>query len=40
VELVTSSVVFPVRKFNIEQMFVSVRMQFDNHVDTQPVSTM
>ena len=24
---------FPVRKFNIEQMFVLVRMQFHNHVD-------
>jgi len=35
VKLVTSSV--PVRKFYIEQMFVSVRMQFHNHVDTQPV---
>jgi len=29
--------VFPVRKFYIEQMLVSVRMQFHNHVDTQPV---
>ena len=28
---------FPVRKFYIEQIFVSVRMQFHNHVDTQPV---
>jgi len=29
--------VFPVRKFYIEQMFVLVRIQFHNHVDTQPV---
>ena len=28
---------FPVRKFYIEQIFVSVRMQFHKHVDTQPV---
>jgi len=35
VKSVTSSV--PVRTFSIEQMFVSVRMQFHNHVDTQPV---
>ena len=27
----------PVRTFYIEQMFVLVRMQFHNHVDTQPV---
>ena len=27
----------PVRKFYIEQIFVLVRMQFHNHVDTQPV---
>jgi len=32
-EIVTSSVVFPVRTFYIEQMFVSVRMQFHNHGD-------
>jgi len=31
VKSVTSGV--PVRKFYIEQMFVSVRMQFHNHVD-------
>ena len=35
VKLVTSSV--PVTPFCIEQMFVSVRMQFHNHVDTQLV---
>jgi len=35
VKSVASSV--PVRTFYIEQMFVSVRMQFHNHVDTQPV---
>jgi len=35
VKLVTSSV--PVRKFYIDQMFVSVRMQCHNHVDTQTV---
>ena len=27
---------FPVRKFYIEQIFVSVRMQFHNYVDIQP----
>ena len=27
----------PVRTFYIEQMFVLVRMQFDNYVDTHPV---
>jgi len=27
----------PVRSFYIEQMFVSVRMQFHKHADTQPV---
>jgi len=32
---VTSSV--PVRTFYIEQMFFSVRMQFNKHVHTQPV---
>jgi len=32
-EIVTSSVVFPVRTFYIEQMFVSVRMQFHNYGD-------
>jgi len=35
VKSVTSSV--PGRTFYIEQMFVSVRMQFHNHVDTQSV---
>jgi len=35
VKFVTSSV--SVRKFYIEQIFVSVRMQFHNHADTQPV---
>jgi len=35
VKLVTSSV--PVRKLYILQMFALVRMQFHNHVDTQPV---
>ena len=35
VKLVTSS--FPVRKLYILQMFALVRMQFHNHVDTQPV---
>ena len=35
VKSVTSSV--PVRKFYIEKMFPLVRMQFRNHVDTQPV---
>jgi len=33
--LVTSGVV--IRKFYIEQMHVFVRMQFHNHVETQPV---
>ena len=28
---------FPVKKLYIEQMFVLVRMQFHNHVDTQLV---
>jgi len=32
-QIVTGSVVFPVRTFYIEQMFVSVRMQFHNHGD-------
>jgi len=32
-DIVTSSVVFPVRTFYIEQTFVSVRMQFHNHGD-------
>jgi len=36
VKLVISSV--PVRKFYNEQVFVLVRMQFHNHVDTQPVN--
>ena len=27
----------PLRIYYIEQMFVSVRMQFHNHVDTQPL---
>jgi len=35
VKLITNNV--PVRKFYIELMFVSVRVQFHNHVDTQPV---
>jgi len=35
VMLVTSGVV--IRTFYIEQMLVFVRMQFHNHVDTQPV---
>ena len=35
VKLVTSSV--PVSKFYIQQMIVSVRMQFHNYVATQPV---
>jgi len=35
VKLVTSSV--HARKFYTEQMFVLVRMQFHNHVDTQTV---
>ena len=35
VKSVTSSAA--VRTFYIEQMFVSVRMQFHNHADTQPV---
>jgi len=34
---VTSGASVPVRKFYIEQMFASVRMQFHNYVDTQPV---
>ena len=29
----------PVRNFYIEKMFVSVRMQFHNHEDTQPVKS-
>jgi len=36
VKLVTSSVI--VRRFYIEQVFVSVRMQFHNDVYTQPVN--
>ena len=34
-KFITSSV--PVRKFYVEKMFVSVRMQFHNHVGTQSV---
>ena len=29
--------VFPLRKFYTKRMFVLVRMQLRNHVDTQPV---
>jgi len=29
--------VFPLRKFDTEQMFVLVRMQLRKHVDAQPV---
>jgi len=38
VKFVTSSVL--VRNVYIEQMFVSVRIQFHNHVDTQPVKRL